>query len=283
MGHMICYNIGQKAEDKTMLGAIIGDIVGSRFEWDNIKSKEFGFFDRRCFFTDDSVMTLAVAKAILDCCGDPGRLSDQAVRCMQKIGRPYPDCGYGGRFYGWIYSDDPKPYNSYGNGAGMRVSAVAWAARDLETCIAMSEAVTAVTHNHPEGIKGAEAIAVATYLALHGATKEEIRAQIRQRYYPLDFTLDEIREDYAFNETCQETIPQAIEAFLESTDFEDAIRNAISIGGDSDTLAACTGAIAEAYYGIPESLRTRAKRYLDRRLLSVLESFEQAFPPKIAE
>ena len=265
-----------------MLGAIIGDIAGSRFEWHNIKKKEFRFFDLRCFFTDDSVMTLAVAKAILDCNGDWDRLSDQTIKCMQEVGRPYPHCGYGGRFRHWMYSDDPKPYGSYGNGAGMRVSAVAWAARSLEECIAMSEAVTKVTHNHPEGIKGAEAIAVATYLALHSASKNEIRDYVESHYYLLNFTLDEIRAGYSFNETCQGTIPQAIEAFLESTDFEDAIRNAISIGGDSDTLAACTGAIAEAFYGIPAGKREVAKDYLDIPLLAILESFEQAFPPKIS-
>lgn len=266
-----------------MLGAIIGDIVGSRFEWHNIKKKEFRFFDLRCFFTDDSVMTLAVAMAILDCNGDLERLPDQTVKCMQEVGRPYPHCGYGGRFRHWMYSDDPKPYGSYGNGAGMRVSAVAWAARSLQECIAMSEAVTKVTHNHPEGIKGAEAIAVSTYLALHGSSKDEIRNHVQSHYYPLDFTLDEIRDTYRFNETCQKTVPQAIEAFLESTDFEDAIRNAISIGGDSDTLAACTGAIAEAFYGIPEGKREVAKDYLDLPLRKILESFEQAFPPKISK
>lgn len=226
-----------------MIGAIIGDIVGSRFEWHNIKTKRFQLFDRRCSFTDDSVMTLAVSKAVLDCRGDLARLPACAVQSMQEIGRHYPDCGYGGRFYGWVYADDPAPYNSWGNGSAMRVSPVGWAARDLRECLAMSEAVTAVSHNHPEGIRGANAIAAATFLALHGADKAEIRKAVETQFgYDLSFTLDSIRPSYTFDVSCLGTVPPAIVAFLESTDFEDAIRNAVSIGGDSDTLAACTGA-----------------------------------------
>lgn len=264
-----------------MIGAIIGDIAGSRFEWHNIKSKDFDLFHRRCFFTDDTVMTLAVAEAILECCGDTDLLPDQAVKCMQEVGRPYPDCGFGGRFYGWIYSSDPKPYNSWGNGSAMRVSPVAWAARDLDECIVMSRAVTEVTHNHPEGIKGAEAIAAAAFLALHGSSKDEIRSHIETAYgYDLSFTLDSIRPGYRFDVSCMGTVPPAIVAFLESTDFEDAIRNAISIGGDSDTLAACTGAIAEAFYGVPEKMRDIALTYLDERLYGIWADFERAFPGK---
>lgn len=265
-----------------MIGAIIGDIVGSRFEWHNIKSKKFNLFDERCEFTDDSVMTLAVAKAILECNGDPDRLPDQTVKCMQEIGRYYPHCGYGGSFRHWIFDDDPQPYNSLGNGAPMRVSPVAWAARNLDECIAMSEAVTAVSHNHPEGIKGANAIAVATYLALHGSTKGEIKETIETRFgYDLSFTLDSIRDTYTFDVSCMGTVPPAIVAFLESTDFVDAIRNAISIGGDSDTIAACTGPIAEAYYGVPAMTRDFAETYLDNRLDEILVAFERVFPGKV--
>ena len=264
-----------------MTGAIIGDIAGSRFEWNNIKHKQFELLDRRCFFTDDTVMTLAVAEAILECCGDVKRLPDQAVKCMQEVGRPYPGCGYGGRFYNWIYSEHPEPYNSWGNGSAMRVSPVAWAARDLDECISMSRAVTEVTHNHPEGIKGAEAIAVATFLALHGGTKDEIRKRIESAYgYDLSFTLDDIRPDYRFDVSCMGTVPPAIAAFLESTDFEDAITNAVSIGGDSDTLAACTGAVAEAYYGVSLKTRDIALTFLDQRLYAIWANFEQAFPGK---
>ncbi len=264
-----------------MIGAMIGDIVGSRFEWHNIKSKQFQFFHERCKFTDDTVMTLAIAKAVLLSGGNVSLLSDQAVKCMQTVGRPYPDCGWGGHFRHWIYSDDPKPYNSWGNGSAMRVSAVAWAAKDLATCIAMSEAVTAVTHNHPEGIKGANAIAAATFLALHGASKDEIKTHIETTYgYDLNFSLDSIRESYSFDVSCMGTVPPAIAAFLESTDFEDAIRNAISIGGDSDTLAACTGAIAEAFYGVPARIRDAAKLHLDSRLDAILTEFEEVYPGK---
>ncbi len=245
-----------------MLGAIIGDIVGSRFERHNIKTKEFDFFTHKCAPTDDSIMSIAVAKAILDCDGDWSLLGTAAVSSMQDIGRQYPNCGYGGMFRSWVHSDDPKPYGSYGNGAAMRVSACGFAASSFEEAIALSKAVTEVTHNHPEGIKGAEAAAAAIYMAKSGCGITDIRDYINENYYSMSFTLDEIRSSYKFDVTCQGTVPQAIEAFLESADFEDAIRNAVSIGGDSDTLAAITGGIAEAYYGIPEDIRQQALTYL---------------------
>ena len=259
-----------------MLGAIIGDIVGSRFEWDNNRNKDFDFLTHKCFFTDDSVMSLAIAKAILNCKGNYANLSAQAIATMQSVGRPYPNCGYGGSFYNWMYSSSPKPYGSYGNGAAMRVSACGFSARSLEEAIALSKAVTEVTHNHPEGIKGAVVTAGAGWLARNGATKEEIAAYISQSY-DINFTLDEIRPTYQFNETCQGSVPQAMVAFLESDSFEDAIRNAISIGGDSDTIAAITGSVAEAFYGVDDSLKTQAKSYLDEFLTSMVEGFEEAF------
>jgi len=257
-----------------MIGAIIGDIVGSRFEWNNHRSKDFELFTRECFATDDSIMTLAVGKALVESKNDWSDLGEQAVRCMQEVGRPYPRCGYGGRFWDWMYSDHPKPYNSFGNGAAMRVSACGFVARSLAEAKALSKAVTEVTHNHPEGLKGAEATVVAIYMARTGSTIEEIRDVIDQEYYPINFTLDEIRDTYAFNETCQDTVPQALEAFFESNSFEDAIRNAISVGGDSDTLAAITGGIAEAYYGVPADLKEKAKTFLDNRLLEILTKYE---------
>lgn len=260
-----------------MLGAIIGDIVGSRFEWNNIKTKDFDFLTYKCFVTDDSIMSLGVAKAICECNGDYSALSEKAVKYMQEIGRPYPLCGYGGMFRQWMYSDDPKPYGSYGNGAAMRVSACGFAASSLEEALDLSRKVTEVTHNHPEGIKGAEATAVAIYLAKTGSSILEIRDYINANYYPMNFTMDGIRDSYEFNETCQDTVPQAIMAFLESESFEDAIRNAISIGGDSDTLAAITGGIAEAYYGIPAEMRKHALTFLDELQLSVLNEFEGKF------
>lgn len=256
-----------------MIGAIIGDIVGSRFEWNNIKSKNFELFTEKCFFTDDSVMTIAVADALMRADGNIDILPKCAVESMQRIGRPYPDCGYGGSFYYWIYSDNPHPYGSYGNGAAMRVSGCGFAAKTLEEAKALSKAVTEVTHNHPEGIKGAEATAVSIFLARSGKSIDEIRRHINSEYYPINFTLDEIRDTYTFNETCQDTVPQALEAFLESVDFEDAIRNAISVGGDSDTLAAITGGVAEAYYGVPKDIKNKALTYLDEGLLQIVNRF----------
>lgn len=264
-----------------MLGAIIGDLVGSRFEFNNNRTKEFDFLTHKCFFTDDSVMSLAVAKALLDCDGDFVDLSKQAVIKMQSIGRPYHNCGYGGSFYNWMYSSNPTPYGSYGNGAAMRISACGFVGNSLEEVIEISRKVTEVTHNHPEGIKGAEATAVAIYMARTGKSLLDIQDYINKHYYKIDFRLDDIRDTYQFNETCQDTVPQALEAFFESTDFEDAIRNAISIGGDSDTLGAIVGGIAEAYYGIPNSIRNHALTFLDDTLLKILIEFENRYPSKV--
>ena len=260
-----------------MLGAIIGDIVGSRFEWDNIKSKEFEFLTRKCRPTDDSVMTLAVAKAILSCDGDYSGLADQTVVCMQSLGRSYPYAGYGGRFQQWLRAANPQPYNSYGNGSAMRVSPCAFAASTLEEAKTLAKTVTEVTHNHPEGVKGAESTAAAIYMALHGSSIPEIREYIDKNYYAMDFTLDEIRPAYHFDVTCQGSVPQAIMAFLESTGFEDAIRCAVSIGGDSDTIAAITGSIAEAYYGIPQNIRHQISVYLDEVQTDILNRFEERY------
>lgn len=259
-----------------MIGAIIGDIVGSRFEWNNYRHKDFELFTSECFATDDSIMTLAVVKALMTSKPDWRDLGKRAVQCMQEVGRPYPDCGYGGSFWRWMYSNDPKPYNSFGNGAAMRVSACGFVAKSLEEAKKLSKTVTEVTHNHPEGIKGAEATVVAIYMARSGSSIEAIREVINREYYHMNFTLDEIRPSYQFNETCQGTVPQALMAFFESSSFEDAIRNAISIGGDSDTLAAITGGVAEAYYGVPVELKAQAKTYLDAELLEILNQYESA-------
>lgn len=272
-----------------MLGAIIGDIVGSRFEFNNHRSKEFDLFTGDCSVTDDSIMTLAVARAIMEaakagtCDGshdryDHARLSALTVKYMQEIGRKYPNCGFGGMFYRWIFSSDPRPYHSYGNGAAMRVSPAGFAAPSERAAIELAETVTAVTHDHPEGIKGATATAVAIYMARSGALKSEIRARIARDYYPLDFKIDDIRPTYRFNETCQETVPQAIECFLESVSFEDALRTAISLGGDSDTIAAITGAIAEAYYGVPEDIKEKALAYLDGELRLIYDEWMNFAP-----
>lgn len=262
-----------------MLGAIIGDIAGSRFEWANHKSKEFDLLTYRCSPTDDSIMTLALAKAILESKPDYSDLYKNAVRCMQVLGREYPDCGFGGHFYQWIFSNNPQPYNSYGNGAAMRVSPAGFAANSMEEAKMIARTITEVTHNHPESLKAAEAVAVAIFMARKGSSMLEIRDVITKNYYPLGFTLDEIRPTYKFDVSCQGSVPQAFEAFFESTGFEDAIRNAISIGGDSDTIAAICGGIAEAYYGVPASLRKHALTFLDKDLLQILVDFENKYPP----
>jgi len=279
-----------------MLGAIIGDIVGSIYEWNNIKTKEFPLFRDKCFFTDDTVMTCAVAEAIMK-----GGSRDDFIDSMKEYGRMYPDAGYGGRFSEWLFYDSREPYNSFGNGSAMRVSPCAWVmdygsfagtglwpvnGRELARLSAE------VTHNHPEGIKGALAAADAIFLCRcyfggypvdgrkpvnddPAECKRRIRKYIEEEYgYDLSATLDEIRPTYQFKETCQNTVPQAIIAFLESTDFEDAIRNAISLGGDSDTLAAITGSIAEAAYGIPDWIKERAWSYLDEPLRDVLNRWD---------
>ena len=264
-----------------MLGAIIGDIVGSRFEWHNYKSKDFEFLNYQCFFTDDSVMSLALCKALLQSGNGFADLSEQAITCMREFGKNYPHAGYGGGFSSWLLSVNPQPYNSFGNGAAMRVSGCGYVANSIEEAKRLSKAVTEVTHNHPEGLKGAEAVAVAVFLARSGWNLLEIRDYIVKNYYRIGFTLDSIREEYDFDVTCQGSVPQALEAFFESTDFEDAIRNAISIGGDSDTIAAITGAVAEAYYGIPTEIRKHALTFLDERLLAILVEFENKYPSKI--
>lgn len=260
-----------------MIGAIIGDIVGSRFERENHKSTDFELFTEKCSFTDDTAMTLAVAKALLESRGDWSTLSRNAVKDMQKIGRRYPNCGYGRAFGLWLHGQDPKPYGSFGNGAAMRISPVAYAANSQMECVLLSDEVTKVSHNHPEGMRGARAVAVATWAARHKMSKPEIQKLIETEYYNLDFTIDELRPHYRFDPFCKGSVPQAIKAFLESNDFENAIRLAVSIGGDSDTIAAIAGGIAGAYYGVPETLAIQAARYLPQYLLDILEEFEATY------
>ena len=276
-----------------MLGAIVGDIVGSVYEWNNIKTKDFPLFRDDCFFTDDTVMTCTVAEAIMN-----GGQKDDFIDAMKKYGRMYPNADYGARFNQWLMTDNREPYNSFGNGSAMRVSPCAWM-MDATTDELPSEGKrlaqlsAEVTHNHPEGIKGAMATADAIYMCRYFfggyasdkgepisdnpvEIKRHIKEHLEKEYgYDLSKTLDEIRPTYRFNETCQDTVPQAIVAFLESTDFEDAIRNAISLGGDSDTLAAITGSIAEAAYGIPEWITDKVYTYLDEPLKDVLRRWEE--------
>ena len=257
-----------------MLGAIIGDVVGSRFEFHNRLSKDFAFFHPDCRFTDDTVMTCAVAQALMDSRPDFSDLSEKTVAAMQRIGQEFPDCGYGARFIHWMFSDHPEPYNSCGNGSAMRVSPVGFAARDVEEAKRLSAAVTCVSHNHPEGMKGAEATAVAIVMARQGRTKEEIRTAMEE-YYDLGTTVDQYRTEWLGHgkEICQVSVPQALVCFFEGTDYEDVIRNCISIGGDSDTIAAIAGGIAEAYYGIPEEITDKIRDYLPSDLAEICRSF----------
>ena len=257
-----------------MLGAIIGDVVGSRFEFHNRLSRDFAFFHPDCRFTDDTVMTCAVAQALMDSREDFSDLPEKTVSAMQRIGRRYPNCGYGARFIHWMFTDDPQPYNSFGNGSAMRISPVGFAAKDPEEAKKLSAAVTAVSHNHPEGMKGAEATAVAIVLARQGRTKEEIR-EVMEEYYDLGTTVEEYRDRWQGHgkEICQVSLPQALACFFEGDSYEDVIRNCISIGGDSDTIAAIAGGIAEAYYGVPEEFGKQVRAYMDKGLLRIVDDF----------
>ena len=263
-----------------MYGAILGDIIGSPFEFDRgDKTKDFKLFSRRSHFTDDSVMTLAVCEALLKVGQDATvkEIEDAVISSMQSWGRRYPYAGYGGYFRRWLTACHPEPYNSFGNGSAMRVSAVGWLYDSLENTRTVAKATANVTHNHPEGIKGAEATASAIFMARNGLSKEEIKKYIEKEFhYDLNRTLNEIRPDYHMDETCQKTVPEAIIAFLEAKDFEDAIRNAVSLGGDTDTLGAITGSIAEAYYRIPEWLMTECRKRINRDMRVVLDDFNDA-------
>ncbi len=261
-----------------MYGAILGDIIGSRFEFDRgDKSKEFELFGPGCEFTDDTVMTVAVAEALMKA-GNGADVTDiekAVTESMQDWGHRYPNAGYGGRFLGWLAAGkNAKPYGSYGNGSAMRVSAAGWLYDSVERTREVARATANVSHNHPEGIKGAESTAAVMYLARTGASKKEIKEYvIREFGYDLSRTCDEIRPGYHHVEDCQRTVPEAITAFLEGEAFEDVIRNAISLGGDTDTLGAIAGAMAEAFYGVPEELKEKANTYLPKEILDVLDKF----------
>jgi ADP-ribosylglycohydrolase len=254
-----------------MIGAIAGDIIGSAYEWHNIKSKEFELFSPRSKFTDDTVLTVAVADCILN--------NKDYAKTLKEYGRKYPHAGYGGNFNRWLLSDDLGPYNSFGNGSAMRVSPVGFAFDTLDKVLSEAKRSAEVTHDHPEGIKGAQATAGAIFLARTGKDKKEIRDYIEATFkYDLSPTLVAIRPDYRFDETCQGSVPQAIIAFLESENYEDAVRNAVSIGGDSDTIACITGGIAEAFYKIIGNDIIRAARgLLDTRLLNIVDLFLKRF------
>lgn len=263
-----------------MIGAIIGDIVGSRFENSDPVPKGFEFFTQECKFTDDSAMSLAICDALMKCKPDFSDLSEKAVSSMQEIGNYYfKKLPFGGLFKGWL--KDLKPRNSCGNGAAMRVSGCGYVGKTIEEVKLLSKVVTEVSHNHPEGLKGAEATAVAVFLARTGKSLVEIQEYIEKNYYSLDFNLSDIRKIFGFSDKCQGTVPPALKSFFESTDFETTIRNAVYLDGDTDTLAAIAGSVAEAYYGVPKFMREQAVSFLDDRLLKILHDFEDKYPPKI--
>lgn len=259
-----------------MLGAIVGDIVGSVYEWDNIKTKDFELFGDDVFFTDDTVQTVALADVILS--------GEDCAAVMKRYFRHHPDAGYGGGFDAWARSASSLPYNSWGNGAAMRISPVGHAFGDLPTVLQRARQYIAVTHDHPEGIKGAQAVAGAIFLARQGASKADLQAFVTSQFhYDLTRRVDEIRPVYTYDESCQGTVPEALICFLESTGFEDAIRNAISIGGDSDTLACITGSVAEAFYGgVPADIARRAMGCLTPDLRAVCRRFFAAHRPGLA-
>jgi ADP-ribosylglycohydrolase len=260
-----------------MYGAIIGDIVGSKYEFNATKDKNFELFPEGCSVTDDSVMTVAVAETCLAGIGmrDINDIIWMFQNSMQKWGRKYPHAGYGSHFYLWLHTDDPHPYGSYGNGSAMRISPVAWMYReDLDTALKVADLATCITHDHPEGLKGAQATVTAICMACQKRSKDEIKERIEKEYgYDLSRHCSDIRPDYYFNVTCQGSVPEAIIAFLDGNSYEDVIREAVSLGGDADTQAAIAGSIAEAYYGIPNELIEKAKKYIPADMQEVIDRF----------
>ena len=259
-----------------MIGAILGDMIGSPYEFDRGgKTKDFPLFSAGSMFTDDTVMTIAVAEALMTG-GTEAQLRKQLVSSMQKWGHRYPDAGYGLRFCLWLEATDPQPYNSWGNGSAMRVSPAAWLYDDLTTVRKIARLTAEVTHNHPEGIKGAEATAAAIFLGRTGHTKAEIKAYLETEFhYDLSRSCDEIRPAYRHVESCQETVPEALTAFLEGESFEDVIRTAVSLGGDCDTLTCIAGSVAEGFYGVPEDLVQEARSRLSDDLLEIADQFSR--------
>lgn len=253
-----------------MVGAIVGDVIGSIYQFEGLKIKNFDLFTGFNEITDDSILTMAIFSALEQCEGNEPKLSTIAAKEMIRFYTKYPNLmgGYGGLFVDWVYRSLKNyriqpAYNSYGNGAAMRISSVAYFAKSLKHCKELSRKVTEITHNHPKGIKGAEATSVAIYMALHGKSREEIKNYVERHYYQLDKSCDEIRKTYQFEPSCQKTVPQSLQAFFESTDYEDAIRTTISLGGDADTMGAITGAVAEAYYGMPKWIEAKMLKCLD--------------------
>ena len=269
--YMSFYESERIKKQKYIIGAVIGDVIGSAFEWNNVKTTDFQLFGKRTTFTDDTVLTVATMDIILN--------QKDYVQEYQSYGRKFPDAGYGGFFFDWIFDEKPEAYDSWGNGSAMRVSPVGWAYNTIEDVLFEAKRSAEVTHNHPEGIKGTQATASAIFLARTGKSKSEIKQFIQENFcYDLDRNLDDIRPTYTFDVSCQGSVPEAIIAFLESTDFEDAIRLGISIGGDSDTIACIAGGIAEAFYhDIPEYMVDNCLRVLPKEFIQVVETFSEKF------
>lgn len=261
-----------------MYGAILGDIIGSPYEFGRgDKTKDFPLFSDESKYTDDTVMTLAVARAFMaDPAAGDSELFDAVSDSMRELASRYPYAGYGTRFSYWLGSRRPEPYGSFGNGSAMRVSAVAWLYEDIDSVRRAARLSALPTHDHPEGIKGAEAVACAIFMARNGADKQEIKAFTEENFgYDLSRSCDEIRPGYRHVESCMETVPEAFAAFLEAEDFEDCLRNAVSLGGDADTLAAIAGSIAEAFFGVPEELKQRCRDSLPLLLRDILLRFDE--------
>ena len=260
-----------------MYGAILGDMIGAPYEFDHgSKTKDFEMFNSQVRYTDDTAMTLAIAKAIMEAGidADEETMKKGFVAWMQNIGNRYAMGEYGGRFSGWIHSDNPQPYNSWGNGSAMRVSSVGWFFDSLDRTREVARWSAEVTHNHPEGVKGAESVAAAIYLARTGSSKEEIKQYVQDNFgYDFSRTCDEIRPTYHHVESCQETVPEAFTAFFEGNDFEDVIRTAVSLGGDCDTLTCIAGGMAEAFYGVPDDMKAECRKHLPRELCGILDEF----------
>ncbi|MCX6782035.1 MAG: ADP-ribosylglycohydrolase family protein [Candidatus Magasanikbacteria bacterium] len=250
-----------------MLGAIAGDIIGSVYEWNNIKTTDFPLFSDRSHFTDDTVMTVAVAECLIS--------GKDYFLTFKEIGQKYPDAGYGDAFRQWLFSRQTEPNNSFGNGAAMRISPIGFFFNDLDSVLSKAVKCTNITHDHPEARKGAQAVAAAIFLARTGKTKAEIKDYVEKSFgYDLSRRLDDIRPNYKFDASCQGSVPEAIIAFLESTDYEDTVRKAVSLGGDSDTIACITGGIAEAFYkGVPNDIITKTRALLTPDLLDVVDKF----------
>lgn len=288
--------MGQSKKSPSIMGGIVGDISGSRFEFSPIKSKQFellkmsdnqfqarqSFRDYRenCHFTDDTVMTIAVANALLDANGNYDNLSELVVKNLKEFGKKHRYVGYGAKFNAWLNSQKSEPYNSFGNGSAMRIGAVPYFAKDIEELKRLSRLVTVVTHNHEEGIKGAEAVASCIWLAWNNYSKQQIKEYVEKNYYTMDFDYNELLQTYVHDESCQNSVPQSIYAFLISTDYEDAIRTAISMGGDADTMACIAGAIAEAFYGMPKDLEEKGMKFLTEDLKEVIKKFDDKFNNK---